>query len=75
SLPYVDMRVVCSKRTYIRSICRDIGNKLGCGGTQAALKRTRVGDFKIEDAVTLEKIEKDGLERYFIPIKKLIKYE
>jgi len=70
SLPYVDFRVICSKGTYIRALCRDIGNKLGCGGTQAALERTRVGDFKIEDVPTLEEIEKNGLERYLIPIKK-----
>ncbi|HOL21422.1 MAG TPA: tRNA pseudouridine(55) synthase TruB [bacterium] len=69
-LPYVDLRVVCSKGTYIRSLCRDIGNKLGCGGTQVALKRTRVGDFKIEEAATLEAIEKNGMERYLIPVKK-----
>ncbi|MDD3725866.1 MAG: tRNA pseudouridine(55) synthase TruB [Candidatus Ratteibacteria bacterium] len=71
SLPYVDFTVVCSKGTYIRSLCRDIGNKLGCGGTQSALKRTRVGRFKIEDTATLKEIEKNGLERYLIPIKKV----
>ncbi|MCM8761955.1 MAG: tRNA pseudouridine(55) synthase TruB [Candidatus Omnitrophica bacterium] len=70
SLPYVGLRVVCSKGTYIRSLCRDIGNKLGCGGTQSALKRTRIGDFKIEDAATLEEIEKNGIERYLIPVKR-----
>lgn len=73
SLPYVDIYVVCSKGTYIRALCRDIGDKLGCGGTQAALKRTRVGDFKIEDCVTLEELEKNGLEKYLIPVKKVKK--
>lgn len=68
SLPYVDLKVVCSKGTYIRSLCRDIGNKLGCGGTQAGLRRTRIGDFKIEDTVTLEELEKNGLEKYLIPV-------
>ncbi|MCX8082132.1 MAG: tRNA pseudouridine(55) synthase TruB [bacterium] len=68
SLPYVKFRVICSKGTYIRALCRDIGNKLGCGGTQTGLKRIRVGDFKIEDTVTLEELEKNGLERYIITV-------
>lgn len=56
-LPYVTFTVSCSKGTYIRSLCRDIGNKLGCGATMAQLTRTRVGHFTIQNALTLEKIE------------------
>ncbi len=67
-VPYVDFRVVCSKGTYIRALCRDIGNKLGCGGTQTELKRTRVGDYKIEESYTLEDIEKRGIEGCLIPV-------
>lgn len=53
----VKIRVVCSKGTYIRTLCDDIGNRLGCGGTMASLKRTRVGEFGIEEALTLGKLQ------------------
>ena len=56
-LPCVWFRVVCSKGTYIRTLCDDIGYKLGCGGTMEKLVRTRVGRFRIEDAVTLSEVE------------------
>lgn len=58
NLPVVKMTVACSKGTYIRTLCHDIGEKLGCGGTMQSLKRTRVGIFKIEDSITLAQLEK-----------------
>ncbi|MBQ7920265.1 MAG: tRNA pseudouridine(55) synthase TruB [Lachnospiraceae bacterium] len=58
NLPVVKMRVECSKGTYIRTLCHDIGQKLGCGGTMQSLKRTKVGIFKLEDAITLAELEK-----------------
>ncbi len=57
-LPRVKMEVSCSKGTYIRTLCHDIGEKLGCGGCMEALARTRVGRFSLTDAVKLEEIEK-----------------
>ena len=48
------IRVVCSKGTYIRTLCHDIGARLGCGGTLSALRRTRVGAFSIAEAVTID---------------------
>jgi tRNA pseudouridine55 synthase len=51
------LRAVCSKGTYARSLCDDIGRALGCGGHLAALTRTRAGRFRIEDAVGLEALE------------------
>lgn len=57
ALPYVTFTVRCSKGTYIRSLCRDIGEKAGCGGCMAALTRTKVAFYDIEDALTLSKIE------------------
>lgn len=57
-LPVVRMRVVCSKGTYIRTLCHDIGGRLGCGGVMEALTRSRVGIFRIEDALTLTELEK-----------------
>lgn len=56
-LPVVKIRVVCSKGTYIRTLCNDIGEKLGCYGAMKSLLRTRVGMFLLEDAVTLEELE------------------
>lgn len=58
SLPYIRFRVVCSKGTYIRTLCHDIGEKLGCGGAMESLKRTRVGGFIQEEALTLSQVEK-----------------
>ncbi|BDC99300.1 tRNA pseudouridine(55) synthase TruB [Persicobacter psychrovividus] len=52
--PKVDFRIVCSKGTYIRSIAHDLGQALNVGGHLAALRRTRIGDFKVEDARTVE---------------------
>ena len=57
-LPVVRFRVVCSKGTYIRTLCHDIGEKLGCGGAMASLTRSRVGIFGIEEALRLSEIEK-----------------
>ncbi|CAN5906341.1 tRNA pseudouridine(55) synthase TruB [soil metagenome] len=50
----VDFRVSCSKGTYIRSLARDFGKALESGAYLSALRRTRIGEFKIEDAVTIE---------------------
>ena len=57
NVPEVRFVVGCSKGTYIRSLCADIGERLGCGAVMAQLKRTRVGNFRIEDAVTLSQVE------------------
>lgn len=56
-LPYLRFRVECSKGTYIRTLCHDIGEKLGCGGAMESLKRTRVGNFRVEDSLTLSQVE------------------
>lgn len=58
SLPCIRFRVVCSKGTYIRTLCHDIGEMLGCGGAMESLKRTRVGAFAAEEALTLSQVEK-----------------
>ena len=64
-------RVTCSKGTYIRTICDDIGKKLGCGGTMTALQRTQSGCFRVEDARTLPEILEmtdEELERCVVPM-------
>ena len=53
ALPHVRMRVHCSKGTYIRTLCQDIGEKLGCGGCMEALLRTQVSEFSLQDALKI----------------------
>ena len=57
ALPRVTMTVHCSKGTYIRTLCHDIGQKLGCGACMESLLRTRVDRFTLEDSLTLAQIE------------------
>ena len=56
-LPHVELTVHCTKGTYIRTLCHDIGEKLGCGACMESLLRTQVGDFRLEDAVSLSRVE------------------
>ncbi|MDD5681210.1 MAG: tRNA pseudouridine(55) synthase TruB [Candidatus Omnitrophica bacterium] len=60
SLPEVIFDVTCSKGTYIRQLCADIGDKLGCGGHMAELRRTRSGAYDISQAITVEKLKSLG---------------
>ena len=57
-LPVVYFKVVCSTGTYIRSLANDFGRKLGCGGYLSSLCRTRIGEFLLKDAVSVEDFEK-----------------
>lgn len=54
ALPRFDFRLRCSKGTYVRTIAHDLGEKLGCGGHLAALRRTASGQFNLADALTLD---------------------
>jgi tRNA pseudouridine55 synthase len=54
AFPRLDLEIHCGKGTYIRSLARDLGDKLGCGALVATLRRTRVGPFSAEEALTLE---------------------
>ena len=56
-LPVITFKVVCSTGTYIRSLANDFGLALGCGGYLSELRRTRIGNFKVEDAVTMEEFK------------------
>lgn len=75
NMPEFTIRVKCSKGTYIRTICHDIGQKLSCGGAMVSLKRTKVGNFGIEDSYTLSRIEdmaKEGrLCEILLPVEKV----
>ncbi|TGD78862.1 tRNA pseudouridine(55) synthase TruB [Hymenobacter wooponensis] len=57
ALPEVDFRVVCSKGTYIRSLARDYGAALGVGAHLTKLVRTRIGEYRLEDALTMEAVQ------------------
>jgi tRNA pseudouridine55 synthase len=52
--PYLDLEVHCGKGTYVRSLARDLGDRLGCGALVQVLRRTRVGPFTTEEALTLD---------------------
>ena len=74
-LPRVKMTVHCSKGTYIRTLCHDIGQKLGCGGCMEELLRTRSGIFTVDAAVKLSKIEEladsGRLQEILLPVDRL----
>ena len=55
--PVVTFRVVCSKGTYIRSLAHDVGKALGVGAHLSSLCRTRIGEFKLEDALSVDQVE------------------
>ena len=61
----IRLRVKCSKGTYIRTLCKDIGEALGCGGCMAALRRVSAGEYTIAEAVPLQKLlETESPEQY-----------
>ncbi len=65
------LRIRCSKGTYIRTLCHDIGKALGCGGVMTALRRTRVGGYDVKDAHTvaaLSEMERDEAESLLLPL-------
>lgn len=57
SLPYVHLDVTCSKGTYIRSLARDIGERLGCGGYLASLRRTAIGEMQADNALSIAEFQ------------------
>lgn len=74
-LPRVGLTVTCSKGTYIRTLCCDLGKALGCGGCMERLTRTKVERFRIEDSLTLSQIEtlrdEGRLEEVILPIEEM----
>jgi tRNA pseudouridine55 synthase len=75
-IPYIKLRISCSKGTYVRSLAHDVGEKLGCGAYLHSLRRTRVGPFRLEEALSLEKIadaQGEGkISDVLVPIKKAL---
>lgn len=77
NLPLVRFSVTCSKGTYIRTLCHDIGRALGCGGCMEALLRTRSGRFTLEESLSLDEIrrymEEGVLEKYVVGIEEILR--
>jgi len=75
-LPFVHFRVTCSKGTYIRTLCDDVGEKLGCYGHLYKLTRTAIGDFRIQDSISMDdipqQVEKNEIEKFLIPPEKAL---
>ncbi len=71
-----EITVTCSKGTYIRTLCHDIGEKLGCGACMASLLRTRSGNFYLKDCITLDDldnyIKNDNIKDIIIPIEDVL---
>ncbi len=74
-LPEMTFRAACSKGTYIRTLCHDIGEKAGCGGAMVSLKRTKSGRFTADTAITLEELTKlrdeDKINQVLIPVDEM----
>ena len=58
NLPFVEIKINCSKGTYIRAFARDLGEKLSCGAHLTELRRTKIGNFSVEDAISVDKFQK-----------------
>ena len=68
------LRVRCSKGTYIRTLCKDIGEALGCGGCMAGLRRVQAGEYTIEEAVPLHVLlETEEPEKYLRPVDSMFR--
>ena len=72
-IPYVKFRVKCSKGTYIRSLCYDIGERLLCGGMMWNLQRTATGQFHIEDTINIVDLNEENINGYIMPIETIFK--
>lgn len=81
SIEFIDetslkMDIICSKGTYIRSLCRDIGQKLGCGGTMGELIRISSGNFNIETSIKISQIKEYAeigtIDSYILPTDKVL---
>jgi tRNA pseudouridine55 synthase len=73
--PIIKFEVVCSKGTYIRTLCNDIGNELGCGAYLSNLVRKKIGYFNLEDSINLDTLKKEKIleKKYLISIDSALK--
>ena len=75
----IALRIACSKGTYVRTLCHDIGGALGCGGCMSALRRTEAGAFRVEDAITIGEAQRlrdaGEIEQRLLPVDMLFSRE
>jgi tRNA pseudouridine55 synthase len=67
SEPLLELRLTCSSGTYVRSLAHDLGRELDCGGHVSALRRTAIGSFTVEEAASLEALDKENLPEHLLP--------
>ncbi len=67
SYPEVDVEIECGSGTYIRSIARDLGDALGCGGVMSALVRRAIGGFTVAEAISIEELHSRAIEELLVP--------
>ena len=70
--PFVSIKVKCSKGTYIRSLCYDIGNYLGCGAYMWSLERESTGSFKKENSIMLDELSSENIDKFILPLDKAL---
>ena len=73
-LPYASFKVSCSKGTYIRSLCYDIGERLQVGATMTELKRSQTSIFKEEDSVNIDDLTEENIQNYIISIEEALAF-
>jgi tRNA pseudouridine55 synthase len=67
SYPEMELAIDCGSGTYVRSIGRDLGRVLGCGAVMSTLVRTRIGPYRIDDAVSSEQLTSENIDRFLLP--------
>ncbi len=70
--PLLELEIVCGSGTYIRSIARDLGEQLGCGGLMSRLERTRIGDFSVSQSLTVDELTQDNLPVQVCPAVQIV---
>lgn len=67
--PLLSLRIDCGRGTYIRAIARDLGESLGVGGYLTALRRTQIGEYRIEQAVTMDQLNSENIARHLKQVR------
>lgn len=70
--PVLELEISCGSGTYIRSIARDLGRKLGCGGLMSRLERTQVGSFSVSDSVDANELAAENIGRFICPAIRIV---
>lgn len=68
----IRLEIECGSGTYIRSLARDLGDRLGCGAVMSELQRTQVGGFRIDDAITMQQVDEDDLAHHLHPAARAV---